>query len=116
MRSRRCASKLARLKELVERRERWRAELECVRRMHGWVLEAEAILSGEWAGPEEKVTSAGVALRFDAWIAKLKEEASGQKAHADGTGMSVPLPARHHQPPATVAQLLRCPWVAAYEQ
>jgi hypothetical protein len=47
--------------------------------MHGWVLEAEAILSGEWAGPEEKVTSAGVALRFDAWIAKLKEEASGQK-------------------------------------
>ncbi len=65
--------------ELIERREQWREELESVRRMHGWVVEAEAILSGSWAGVEETVTNAGVALRFDAWVAKLKEEASGQQ-------------------------------------
>ena len=47
--------------------------------MHGWVLEAEAILSGSWAAAEEAVTNAGVALRFDAWVAKLKEEAGGQQ-------------------------------------
>lgn len=67
------------MKELIERREQWREELDCVRRMHGWVLEAEAILSGSWAGEEEKVTNAGVALRFDGWVAKLKEAASRQK-------------------------------------
>jgi hypothetical protein len=68
-----------RLKELVARREQWRDELRSVRRMHGWVLEAEAILSGSWAAAEEAVTNAGVALRFDAWAAKLKEEAGGQQ-------------------------------------
>lgn len=67
------------MKELIERREQWREELESVRRMHGWVVEAEAILSGSWAGEEEKVTNAGVALRFDAFVAKLKEQASGQQ-------------------------------------
>ena len=71
--------KLARVKELIERREQWRAELESVRRMHGWVLEAEAILSGGWAGGDEKVTNAGVAVRFDSWLTKLKGEASGQQ-------------------------------------
>ncbi len=67
------------MKELIERREPWREELESVRRMHGWVLEAEAILSGSWAGEDEKVTNAGVALRFDSFVAKLKAEASGQQ-------------------------------------
>jgi hypothetical protein len=67
------------LSELVARREKWRDELEGVRRMHAWVLEAEAILSGSWAGAEEAVTNAGVVLRFDAWIARLKEEASAQQ-------------------------------------
>jgi hypothetical protein len=47
--------------------------------MHSWVVEAEAILSGNWAGEGEKVTNAGVALRFDAWVAKLKEDVSGQQ-------------------------------------
>jgi hypothetical protein len=67
------------LKALVARREPWREELSSVRRMHGWVLEAEAILSGSWAREEEQVTNAGVALRFDAWVAKLKGEARGQQ-------------------------------------
>ncbi len=47
--------------------------------MHGWVLEAEAILSGSWAAAAEAVTNAGVAARFDAWIAKLQDAASGQR-------------------------------------
>ena len=67
------------MKELIERRERWREELDCVRRMHGWVVEAEAILSGSWAGAEERVTNVGVALRCAAWVATLKEAASRQK-------------------------------------
>ncbi len=66
------------MKELVARREQWREELDCVRRMHGWVLQAEAILSGSWAAAEEAVTNAGVAVRFDAFICKLKEKASTQ--------------------------------------
>jgi hypothetical protein len=67
------------VKELIERREQWREELESVRRMHAWVLEAEAILSGSWAGGEEKVTNAGVAVRFDAFVDKLKGEGDGQQ-------------------------------------
>jgi hypothetical protein len=66
------------LKELVARREQWRGDLDCMRRLHGWVLEAEAILSGSWAAGDERVTNAGVAVRFDAWVVKLKEEASRQ--------------------------------------
>ena len=66
------------MKELIARCEQWREGLDCVRRMHGWLLEAEAILSGSWAGGEEEVTNAGVALRFDTWVATLKGEASGE--------------------------------------
>jgi hypothetical protein len=66
------------LKELIERREQWREQLNCVRRMHSWVLEAEAILSGSWAGAEERVTNAGGALQFDPWVIKLQGEASGE--------------------------------------
>lgn len=62
----------------MARREQWRAELDCVRRMHGWVIEAEAILSGSWAAAEEAVTNTGVAVRFDTFVCKLKEEASTQ--------------------------------------
>jgi len=67
------------LKELIERREQWRADLDGVRRMHRWVLEAEAILSGSWAMEEEAVTNAAVAMRFDAFVASLKADASTQK-------------------------------------
>lgn len=71
--SRRCGAKLARLKALVARREQWRAELDCVRRMHTRVLEAESILSGSWAGAGETVTNVDVATRFDAWVVLLQE-------------------------------------------
>ena len=66
------------MKELVARREQWCEELDCVRRMHGWVVEAEAILSGSWATAQEAVTNAAVAVRFDAFICKLKDQASTQ--------------------------------------
>lgn len=67
------------MKELIERREQWRSDVDCVRRMHRWVVEAEALLSGSWAGEGEKVTNAGVARRFDAWVASLKEAVSEQQ-------------------------------------
>ena len=67
------------MKELIERREQWRSDVDCVRRMHSWVVKAEAILSGSWAGEGEQVTNASVARRFDAWVATLKEELSGQQ-------------------------------------
>ncbi|MDQ5852655.1 MAG: hypothetical protein M3380_11415 [Chloroflexota bacterium] len=63
----------------MARRERWRAELHGVRQMHGWVVEAEAIVSGSWAAAEEAVTNVKVAARFDAWVAKLTGEASPQQ-------------------------------------
>lgn len=70
---------MARLKALVARRERWRDELVSVRRMHSWVLEAEALLSGSWAVPAEAVTNADVAARFDGWVTTLKETAKGEQ-------------------------------------
>jgi hypothetical protein len=73
--SRRCAAKLARLQDVVGRREQWRAELECVRRMHTRVLEAEGILAGQ-GEPDEPVTNATVARKFDVWVARLRQEAA----------------------------------------
>ena len=63
----------------MARREQWREDLTSVRRMHGWVLEAEAILSGSWAAAAEAVTNAGVAVRFDAWVTTLTCEARTQR-------------------------------------
>ncbi len=81
--SRRCAAKLARLQDVVGRREQWRAELECVRRMHTRVLEAEGILAGQ-GEPDEPVTNATVARQFDAWVARLRQEAAaGQLAETE---------------------------------
>ena len=82
--TRRCAAKLARLQAVVTRREQWRAELECVRRMHTRVLEAEGILAGQEVEPDEPVTNATVARQFDAWVARLRHEAeAGQLAETE---------------------------------
>jgi hypothetical protein len=43
--------------------------------MHARVLEAEEILAANWA-PQEEVTNAAVAARFDAWVAQLRTEAA----------------------------------------
>ncbi len=55
----------------MARRERWRTDLDAVRRLHARVLEAEAILAGGWAASGEEVTNAAVAERFDRWVAQL---------------------------------------------
>jgi phage gp16-like protein len=38
-----------------------------VKRMHGWVLEADHLLDGRWAEPGKVVSNATVASRLDAW-------------------------------------------------
>ncbi len=62
----------------MARRERWRLDLDAVRRLHARVLEAEAILAGGWAATEEELTNAAVAERFDPWVAQLR--ATGAQA------------------------------------
>jgi hypothetical protein len=63
------------LHDLILRREQWRAELNCIRRMHARVLEVEAILAGSWA-LDEAVTNLAVAARFDAWVIQLRSAAA----------------------------------------
>ncbi|HEY6407981.1 MAG TPA: hypothetical protein VIY29_10985 [Ktedonobacteraceae bacterium] len=70
--------KLARLKVLVGLREHWQEQVSQVRQMYAWLLQAEHILSGEWATPEEILTNEHVARRFDAWIAQLTQLAASQ--------------------------------------
>ncbi len=69
---------MTRLKTLVARRAPWQDDLSCIRRMHGWVLQAEAILGGTWAAAEEVVSNAEVATRFDGWVATLRANAREQ--------------------------------------
>ena len=60
----------------MARRERWRADLAAVRRLHARVLEAEAILAGRWAATLAEGTNAAVAERFDRWVAQLRADAA----------------------------------------
>jgi hypothetical protein len=71
--------KLDRLKVLVSWREHWQEQVSQVRQMHDWLLQTEHILSGEWATPEESLTNEHVALRFDAWIARLTQLAASHE-------------------------------------
>jgi hypothetical protein len=64
------------LQALVARRERWREDLDGVRRLHARVLEAEAILAGSWAATVEEVTNAAVGKRFEHWVAHLCADAA----------------------------------------
>ncbi len=45
----------------------WAEQLEQVKRMRQWVLDAEHILDGSWATAEEALTNEHVARRFDHW-------------------------------------------------
>ena len=66
--------RLARLRDLIARRERWRPELSSVRLLHTQVRAAEHILSG--AALHEAglpVTNATVGQHFDAWCATLQD-------------------------------------------
>ncbi len=41
--------------------------------MREWVLEAEQLLSGDWAETDEALTNAAVAQRFDQWLCHLAQ-------------------------------------------
>jgi hypothetical protein len=63
--------KFDRLMVLVGLRQQWSREVREVRRMHGWLLHAEHLLSGEWLASEEMLTNEKVAQCFDSWCAQL---------------------------------------------
>jgi hypothetical protein len=52
---------------IVAERRSWREQLEQVKRMRQWVLDAEHILDGSWAKPGEGVSNEKVGRRFDRW-------------------------------------------------
>jgi hypothetical protein len=75
--------KLERLKMLVGLRQTWREQVTEVRRMRQWVIQTEHILAGQWAAPEEPLTNASVALRFDTWCQQLAQLASSEPLSAN---------------------------------
>jgi hypothetical protein len=70
------AQKLQRLVAILAQRANWASELAQVKRMRHWVLEAEQILSGRWAQPEEVVSNETVGQRLDAWRQTLTDQLS----------------------------------------
>jgi hypothetical protein len=68
-----CEQKLKRLQEIVGLSHRWQSRVEQVKRMHGWLLEAEHILDGSWASSQEPLSNEAVASRFDTWYKSLQE-------------------------------------------
>jgi hypothetical protein len=60
--------KLTCLLSLVRFRERWHNTFQSLKRMHQWILETKRILAAEWGEPNEILSSAQVAQRFDRWI------------------------------------------------
>jgi transposase InsO family protein len=65
---------LARLQLLVAERDVWAEEVEQVKRMRQWVLDAEHILSGSWATPGEVVKYEEVYLKDYASPREAREE------------------------------------------
>ena len=70
--------RLARLRFLVGLRQQWREQISRVRRMRGWVIETEHILSGQWATAQETLTNEKVGQRFDAWCSQLAQLAASE--------------------------------------
>jgi hypothetical protein len=66
-----CQQKLARLQQLIAQRSKWAEQIEQVKRMRQWVLDAEHILSGSWAPAGETVSNESVGQHFDAWRTSL---------------------------------------------
>ena len=71
--------KLARLKVIVAERSSWLEQLEQVKRMRQWVLDAEHILDGSWAKSGECVSNKKVGQRFDRWRKTLARSLSDGK-------------------------------------
>jgi hypothetical protein len=57
----------------VAQRSAWTEQLEQVKRMRQWVLDAEHILDGSWATAEEGVSNEHVSRRFDRWWQTMNE-------------------------------------------
>lgn len=55
------------MKVIVAERSGWVEQLELVKRMRQWVLDAEHILDGSWVKPGECVSNEKVGRRFDRW-------------------------------------------------
>ena len=66
---------------MVAERKNWADEIEQVKRMRQWVLDAEHILDGSWAADGEAVSNEQVAKRFDQWRMGLAEHLT------DGTAL-----------------------------
>jgi hypothetical protein len=78
--------KLARLKQILGRRERWREKIEQIKRMKQWVLDIEHILDGSWAEIPDKdpqspqstkkviLTNKEVGIRFDQVLQNLEQK------------------------------------------
>jgi hypothetical protein len=58
----------------VAERKHWTDELEQVKRMRQWVLDAEHILDGSWVAEGEVVSNEQVGQRFDQWRMALAEQ------------------------------------------
>lgn len=58
---------------LVAQRSTWTEQLEQVKRMRQWVLDAEHILDGSWATAEEVLSNEHMARRFDHWLQTMNE-------------------------------------------
>jgi len=58
---------------LVAQRSLWTEQVEQVKRMRQWVLDAEHILDGSWATNEDVLSNEHVARRFDHWLQAMKE-------------------------------------------
>ena len=54
-------------------RSKWTEQLEQVKRMRQWVLDAEHILDGSWAVDGQALSNELVAQRFDHWRISLAE-------------------------------------------
>jgi hypothetical protein len=62
------------LKVIVGERQAWAKPLAQVKRMREWVLQAEHILSGDWAQPGALVSNQTVGSRLDTWRQTLSEQ------------------------------------------
>jgi hypothetical protein len=71
--------KLHRLQEILALRKEWQEKMSQIQRMQTWVIETEHILAGDWIKEGEDLTNQMVAERFDAWLATLQAQLSGEE-------------------------------------
>jgi hypothetical protein len=84
-----CAQKLARLKVIVAQRSTWAQQLERVRRMRQWVLDAEHLLDGSWAQPGAVVSNETVGRRLDSWRQMLvRQLTAGTLSELEQAGLT----------------------------